>query len=110
MTDHADDGASAHRQARQSIGPSESWEQPRAIGAAGLGADIRFDMLDGVMASSRQGRRGPPTLTLEITWVDGSTADALRRIQARVLRDLLAALPSGPKRAANEDEQEAPPE
>ncbi len=70
----------------------------------------RFDMLDGARASYSQGRRGPLTLTLEIQWVDGPAADALRRTQARVLRDLLAALTPGPHAGHDpEDEQEAPP-
>ncbi len=69
----------------------------------------RFDMLDGARASYSQGRRGPLTLTLEIQWVDGPAADALRRTQARVLRDLLAALTPRPTAGQDpEDEQEAP--
>jgi hypothetical protein len=56
----------------------------------------QFDRPDEVLAPSTQGRRGPLTLTLEIIWVDGPAANALRRTQARVLRDLLAALTLGP--------------
>ena len=71
--------------------------------------DDRFDRLDGALAPYGQGRRGPLTLTLEIQWVDGPAADALRRTQARVLRDLLAALTPRPTAGQDpEDEQEAP--
>lgn len=66
-------------------------------------------MLDGAHASYYQGRRGPLTLTLDIQWIDGPAANALRRTQARVLRDLLAALPTRPRTGHHpEDEQEAP--
>ena len=66
-------------------------------------------MFDGARVSYSQGRRGPLTLTLDIQWIDGPAADALRRTQARVLRDLLAALTSGPHAGHHpEDEQEAP--
>ena len=71
--------------------------------------DGGFDSLGEVLAPSTQGRRGPPTLTLEIVWVNGPAAEALRRSQARVLRDLLAALNASPSRAPSEDEQEASP-
>lgn len=46
---------------------------------------------------------------MDIVWVDGPAAEALRRSQARVLRDLLAALDPGPSRAPSEDEQETSP-
>ena len=68
-----------------------------------------FDRLGEDLAPSTQGRRGPPTLTLDIVWVDGPAADALRRTQARVLRDLLAALSPSPPQAPSGDEQEPSP-
>jgi len=65
-------------------------------------------MLDGARASWDQGRQQPLALTLEIAWADGPAADALRRTQARVLRDRLGALAARPARATPTGEQEAP--
>ena len=56
----------------------------------------QFDRTGEVLAPSTPGRCGRLTLTLEIQWVDGPASNALRRTQARVLRDLLAALTPGP--------------
>ncbi len=50
-----------------------------------------------------------PYLTMDIVWVDDPAAEALRRSQARVLQDLLAALDPCPSRAPSEDEQETSP-
>jgi hypothetical protein len=88
--------------------PTPPDPHPPLTSANTIGRNDRFDMLDDALATYDQGRQRPLAVTLEIVWVDGPAADALRRSQARVLRDLLVALTSGPARAIPEDEQEAP--
>ncbi len=102
---------SAHRgRTRKGVPPAgtQTGTMPAAdTPAASNERNRRFDRLDGALAPSPPGRRGPPAVRAHITWASGPAAEALGRTQGRVLRDLLAAL-TARHQAARPTGKEAP--